>query len=147
MGSNPSTESNNTTEITARKRMQVLCMRRQRTMESSTHKGAKELKHSSKNHQQRIMATSWYQSQYLKRRRIALNTKHATKLSTGSSIERKPNTKTDRITSSMLAYGGGSGSNFSGAQRLLVQPDEGVSDLVVDRIGVTTAIYREEPGS
>ncbi|KZV34279.1 hypothetical protein F511_35426 [Dorcoceras hygrometricum] len=28
---------------------------------------------------------------------------------------------------------------------LLVQPDEGVSDLVVDRIGVTTAIYREEP--
>ncbi|KZV14066.1 hypothetical protein F511_44467 [Dorcoceras hygrometricum] len=30
---------------------------------------------------------------------------------------------------------------------LLVQPDEGVSDLVVDRIGVTTAIYREEPGS
>ncbi|KZV26464.1 Armadillo-type fold domain containing protein [Dorcoceras hygrometricum] len=31
--------------------------------------------------------------------------------------------------------------------RLLVQPDEGVSDLVVDRIGVSTAIYREEPGS
>ncbi|KZT76654.1 (+)-neomenthol dehydrogenase-like [Dorcoceras hygrometricum] len=30
---------------------------------------------------------------------------------------------------------------------LLVQPDEGVSDLVVDRIGVSTAIYREEPGS
>ncbi|KZV56708.1 Acyl-CoA dehydrogenase-related isoform 1 [Dorcoceras hygrometricum] len=30
---------------------------------------------------------------------------------------------------------------------LLVQPDEGVSDLVVDRIGLTTAIYREEPGS
>ncbi|KZV44287.1 F-box/kelch-repeat protein [Dorcoceras hygrometricum] len=30
---------------------------------------------------------------------------------------------------------------------LLVQPDEGVSDLVVDRIGVTTAIYREEPDS
>ncbi|KZV54224.1 hypothetical protein F511_14637 [Dorcoceras hygrometricum] len=30
---------------------------------------------------------------------------------------------------------------------LLVQPDEGVSDLVMDRIGVTTAIYREEPGS
>ncbi|KZV48105.1 hypothetical protein F511_27690 [Dorcoceras hygrometricum] len=30
---------------------------------------------------------------------------------------------------------------------LLVQPDEGVSDLVVDQIGVTTAIYREEPGS
>ncbi|KZV17074.1 acyl-CoA dehydrogenase-related protein [Dorcoceras hygrometricum] len=30
---------------------------------------------------------------------------------------------------------------------LLVQTDEGVSDLVVDRIGVTTAIYREEPGS
>ncbi|KZV29170.1 hypothetical protein F511_37660 [Dorcoceras hygrometricum] len=30
---------------------------------------------------------------------------------------------------------------------LLVQPDKGVSDLVVDRIGVTTAIYREEPGS
>ncbi|KZV24633.1 hypothetical protein F511_35686 [Dorcoceras hygrometricum] len=29
---------------------------------------------------------------------------------------------------------------------LLVQPDEGVSDLVVDRIGVTTAINREEPG-
>ncbi|KZV18974.1 hypothetical protein F511_26988 [Dorcoceras hygrometricum] len=28
---------------------------------------------------------------------------------------------------------------------LLVQSDEGVSDLVVDRIGVTTAIYREEP--
>ncbi|KZV46457.1 hypothetical protein F511_11308 [Dorcoceras hygrometricum] len=28
---------------------------------------------------------------------------------------------------------------------LLVQPDEGVSDLVVDRIGVSTAIYREEP--
>ncbi|KZV31428.1 acyl-CoA dehydrogenase-related protein [Dorcoceras hygrometricum] len=28
---------------------------------------------------------------------------------------------------------------------LLVQPEEGVSDLVVDRIGVTTAIYREEP--
>ncbi|KZV17969.1 hypothetical protein F511_31592 [Dorcoceras hygrometricum] len=30
---------------------------------------------------------------------------------------------------------------------LLVQSDEGVSDLVVDRIGVTTAIYREESGS
>ncbi|KZV56626.1 hypothetical protein F511_42643 [Dorcoceras hygrometricum] len=30
---------------------------------------------------------------------------------------------------------------------LLVQPDEGVSDLVVDWIGVTTTIYREEPGS
>ncbi|KZV50219.1 TMV resistance protein N-like [Dorcoceras hygrometricum] len=30
---------------------------------------------------------------------------------------------------------------------LLVQSDEGVSDLVVDRIGVSTAIYREEPGS
>ncbi|KZV56885.1 hypothetical protein F511_15804 [Dorcoceras hygrometricum] len=30
---------------------------------------------------------------------------------------------------------------------LLVQPDEGVSDLVVDRIGETTAIYREEPGA
>ncbi|KZV13509.1 hypothetical protein F511_45325 [Dorcoceras hygrometricum] len=30
---------------------------------------------------------------------------------------------------------------------LLVQHDEGVSDLVVDRIGVSTAIYREEPGS
>ncbi|KZV06972.1 acyl-CoA dehydrogenase-related protein [Dorcoceras hygrometricum] len=30
---------------------------------------------------------------------------------------------------------------------LLMQPDEGVSDLVVNRIGVTTAIYREEPGS
>ncbi|KZV26386.1 hypothetical protein F511_38309 [Dorcoceras hygrometricum] len=30
---------------------------------------------------------------------------------------------------------------------LLVQPDEGVSDLVMDRIGLTTAIYREEPGS
>ncbi|KZV06951.1 (+)-neomenthol dehydrogenase-like [Dorcoceras hygrometricum] len=29
---------------------------------------------------------------------------------------------------------------------LIVQPDEGVSDLVVDRIGVSTAIYREEPG-
>ncbi|KZV18975.1 xaa-pro aminopeptidase [Dorcoceras hygrometricum] len=28
---------------------------------------------------------------------------------------------------------------------LIVQPDEGVSYLVVDRIGVTTAIYREEP--
>ncbi|KZV39368.1 peroxisome biogenesis protein 2 [Dorcoceras hygrometricum] len=28
---------------------------------------------------------------------------------------------------------------------LLVQSDEGVSDLVVDRIGVSTAIYREEP--
>ncbi|KZV37031.1 hypothetical protein F511_11977 [Dorcoceras hygrometricum] len=57
MGSNPSTESNNTTEITTRKRMQVLCMRRQGKMESSTHKGAKELKHSSKNHRQRTMAT------------------------------------------------------------------------------------------
>ncbi|KZT76501.1 hypothetical protein F511_46473 [Dorcoceras hygrometricum] len=33
------------------------------------------------------------------------------------------------------------------SSRLLVQPDEGVSDLVVDRIGVSTAIYREEPGS
>ncbi|KZV55451.1 hypothetical protein F511_24345 [Dorcoceras hygrometricum] len=30
---------------------------------------------------------------------------------------------------------------------LLVQPDEGVSDLVVDRIGVSTAIYREEPAT
>ncbi|KZV34442.1 hypothetical protein F511_28683 [Dorcoceras hygrometricum] len=30
---------------------------------------------------------------------------------------------------------------------LLVQSDEGVSDLVVDRIGVSTAIYREAPGS
>ncbi|KZT75590.1 hypothetical protein F511_47385 [Dorcoceras hygrometricum] len=30
---------------------------------------------------------------------------------------------------------------------LLVQSDKGVSDLVVDRIGVSTAIYREEPGS
>ncbi|KZV54454.1 DNA-directed RNA polymerase V subunit 1 [Dorcoceras hygrometricum] len=30
---------------------------------------------------------------------------------------------------------------------LLVQSDEGISDLVVDRIGVSTAIYREEPGS
>ncbi|KZT75929.1 hypothetical protein F511_47046 [Dorcoceras hygrometricum] len=30
---------------------------------------------------------------------------------------------------------------------LLVKPDEGVSDLVVDRIGVSTAIYREAPGS
>ncbi|KZV22682.1 acyl-CoA dehydrogenase-related protein [Dorcoceras hygrometricum] len=30
---------------------------------------------------------------------------------------------------------------------LLVQPDEGVSDLVVDRIGESIAIYREEPGS
>ncbi|KZV54112.1 hypothetical protein F511_28871 [Dorcoceras hygrometricum] len=30
---------------------------------------------------------------------------------------------------------------------LLVQPDEGVSDLVVDRIGLTTSIYREEPDS
>ncbi|KZV29382.1 pectinesterase inhibitor [Dorcoceras hygrometricum] len=28
---------------------------------------------------------------------------------------------------------------------LLVQPDDGVSDLIVDRIGVSTAIYREEP--
>ncbi|KZV54678.1 patatin-like protein 2 [Dorcoceras hygrometricum] len=28
---------------------------------------------------------------------------------------------------------------------LLVQSDEGVSDLVVDRIGVSTAVYREEP--
>ncbi|KZV15602.1 protein EXECUTER 2 [Dorcoceras hygrometricum] len=28
---------------------------------------------------------------------------------------------------------------------LLVQPDEGVSDLVVDRIGESTTIYREEP--
>ncbi|KZV41866.1 hypothetical protein F511_16810 [Dorcoceras hygrometricum] len=31
--------------------------------------------------------------------------------------------------------------------RLLVQSDEGVSNLVVDRIDVTTAIYREAPGS
>ncbi|KZV45847.1 alpha/beta hydrolase domain-containing protein 17B [Dorcoceras hygrometricum] len=38
MGSNPSTESNNTTEITAMNEMQVLCMRRQGTMESSTRK-------------------------------------------------------------------------------------------------------------
>ncbi|KZV52957.1 DNA-directed RNA polymerase V subunit 1 [Dorcoceras hygrometricum] len=30
---------------------------------------------------------------------------------------------------------------------LLVQSDEGVSNLVVDRIDVTTAIYREAPGS
>ncbi|KZV13610.1 hypothetical protein F511_45224 [Dorcoceras hygrometricum] len=30
---------------------------------------------------------------------------------------------------------------------LLVQSDEGVSDLVVDRIDVTTAINREAPGS
>ncbi|KZV29989.1 carboxyl-terminal-processing peptidase 1, chloroplastic [Dorcoceras hygrometricum] len=30
---------------------------------------------------------------------------------------------------------------------LLVQFDEGISDLVVDRIGVSTAIYREAPGS
>ncbi|KZV55017.1 hypothetical protein F511_30444 [Dorcoceras hygrometricum] len=29
----------------------------------------------------------------------------------------------------------------------LVQSDEGISDLVVDRIGVSTAIYREAPGS
>ncbi|KZV31277.1 F-box family protein [Dorcoceras hygrometricum] len=36
---------------------------------------------------------------------------------------------------------------LKGPYWLLVQPDEGVSDLVVDRIGVTTAIYREEPGS
>ncbi|KZV51994.1 ATP-binding cassette transporter [Dorcoceras hygrometricum] len=57
MGSNPSTESNNTTEITARNKMQVLCMRRQGTMESSTQKGANELKHSSKNHRQRTVAT------------------------------------------------------------------------------------------
>ncbi|KZV15859.1 hypothetical protein F511_09477 [Dorcoceras hygrometricum] len=57
MGSNPSTESNHTTEITARNKIQVLCMRRQGTMESSTHKGAKELKHSSNNHRQRIVAT------------------------------------------------------------------------------------------
>ncbi|KZV32454.1 hypothetical protein F511_15712 [Dorcoceras hygrometricum] len=55
MGSNPSTESNNTTEITARNKMQVLCMRRQGTMESSTHKGAKELKHSSKNQQREAL--------------------------------------------------------------------------------------------
>ncbi|KZV22349.1 pentatricopeptide repeat 5 [Dorcoceras hygrometricum] len=58
MGSNPSTESNNTTEITARNKMQVLCMRRQGTMESSTHKGAKELKHSSKNHRGHTLATA-----------------------------------------------------------------------------------------
>ncbi|KZV54004.1 ABC transporter C family member 14 [Dorcoceras hygrometricum] len=57
MGSNPSTESNNTTEITARNKMQVLCMRRQGTKESSTHKGAKELKHSSKNHRGHTLAT------------------------------------------------------------------------------------------
>ncbi|KZV44963.1 autophagy-related protein 11-like [Dorcoceras hygrometricum] len=56
MGSNPSTESNNTTEITARKRMQVLCMRRQGTKENSTHKGAKELKHSSKKHRRHTVA-------------------------------------------------------------------------------------------
>ncbi|KZV35438.1 hypothetical protein F511_22654 [Dorcoceras hygrometricum] len=37
--------------------MQVLCMRRRRTTESSTHKGAKELKHSSKNYQQHTVAT------------------------------------------------------------------------------------------
>ncbi|KZV52343.1 hypothetical protein F511_37823 [Dorcoceras hygrometricum] len=58
MGSNPSTESNNTTEITARNKMQVLCMRRQGKMESSTHKGAKELKHSSKNHRGHTLATA-----------------------------------------------------------------------------------------
>ncbi|KZV47468.1 hypothetical protein F511_32662 [Dorcoceras hygrometricum] len=57
MGSNPSTERNNTTEITARNKMQVLCMRRQGTKGSSAHKGAKELKHSSKNHRQHTVAT------------------------------------------------------------------------------------------
>ncbi|KZV46811.1 rho GTPase-activating protein 1-like [Dorcoceras hygrometricum] len=35
--------------------------------------------------------------------------------------------------------------NFESVLGLLVQPDEGVSDLVVDWIGVSTAIYREEP--
>ncbi|KZV26434.1 hypothetical protein F511_14512 [Dorcoceras hygrometricum] len=33
------------------------------------------------------------------------------------------------------------------SSELLVQPDEGVSNLIMDRIGVNYRIYREEPGS
>ncbi|KZV30829.1 hypothetical protein F511_36837 [Dorcoceras hygrometricum] len=105
--------------------MQMQCMRHRITTEGSTNKGAKELKHSSKNLQQQWPRAQSRPSSPLSRRRRAPPPVVAGNLFPANSTRRI------RLAEFVSAS---------------VQPDEGVSVLVVDRIGVvSTAIYREEP--